>query len=152
MKQHSDLAQKGLINENASIRDSHSIVINAKIEKVWDILINVERWPEWNADISKVQIDGKPEIGKDCQWNFNRTRIKSQFQAIEEPKLISWSGKTRWVKEIYVWQMESDENQTIITLSASLQGFLVTLVNNHQKVYNELINWLEALKKRAEEG
>jgi len=152
MQSLNTLAKKGQINENANIRDSHSTIINASIETVWDILIDFNSWSSWNPQITKVVMEGIPEEEKDFQWNFGGTTFKSQVQAVNDKKLLSWSGKSLWIKGIYVWQLESDENQTIVTLSTSMQGSFITLVNSHQKVYNQLIDWLECLKSRAENG
>ena len=151
MKRLNALAKKGEINENASIRDSHSTVINASIERVWSVLTDIEKWPEWNEDVKKVELNGELKEGVGFTWKQGRTQGHSEIQQIKEPTSFSWTSKANWVKRIFVWSLESDENQTIATVSASLQGTLVVLVENHQKVYDELLNWLECLKTKAEE-
>lgn len=151
MKKLNALAQKGQINENAGIRDSHSTIINASIEKVWGILVDMENWPEWNSEVKKVTLNGEVAEGTTFTWTQGRTHGNSQIQQVKKPSSLTWTSKAKLVKRIYVWTLESDENQTIATISASFQGTLVVLVENHQKVYNELLNWLELLKKEAEE-
>ena len=146
-----ELAKEGRINENASIKDQHSIIINAPIDKVWEILADLSNWPTWNEDISKVVVNGDLEEGSRFSWVYNGNKINAEIQLLKEPNELAWSGKARWVKEIYVWQLESDENQTIVTLSASLSGSFTIFVNSHQKVYRELIQWVECLKKAAEQ-
>ncbi len=146
------LAKNGQINENAGIRDSHSTIINANIEKVWDILVDMESWPNWNPEVKKVTVNGEVAEGTTFKWIQGRTHGNSQIQQVKKPSSLTWTSKAKLVKRIYVWSLESDENQTIATVSASFQGALVVLVENHQKVYNELLNWLELLKKEAEEN
>lgn len=150
MKKLNALAQKGQINENAGIRDSHSAVINANIEKVWDILVDMESWPKWNPGVKKVTLYGEVAEGTKFEWIQGRTHGNSEIQHVKKPVSLAWTSKAKLVKRIYVWTLESDENQTIATISASFQGALVVLVENHQKVYNELLNWLELLKQQAE--
>lgn len=145
------LAKEGKINENASIRDQHSIIINAPIDKVWDNLTNLNEWPKWNKDVKKMKVNGEIKEGTTFHWTIGRLKANSQIQHLEKPTTFSWTGKTNWVKRIYVWSLESDENQTIVTVSTSLQGVLTVLVENHQKVYTELLNWLECLKTKTEE-
>ncbi|WP_420578476.1 SRPBCC family protein [Ekhidna sp.] len=151
MKKLNALAQKGQINENASIRDSHSTIINADINKVWDILVNLKDWPNWMQDVKKVTVEGS-EIGEGTvfKWVQGRAHGISEIQAFKKPNTFAWTSKASMVKRIYVWSLESDEGQTIATVSASFQGVMVVLAQNHQKVYNELLNWLEALKNKAE--
>lgn len=151
MKKLNALAQKGQINENAGIRDSHSIIINADIDKVWNVLIDMENWPSWNPDVKKVTLDGDVAVGTYFSWVQGRTHGKSQIQTVDKPSTLAWTSKAKWVKRIYVWTLESDEGQTIATVSASFQGTFVVLAENHQKVYHELLNWLELLKNKTEE-
>lgn len=151
MKKLNALAQNGKINENAGIRDSHSIIINADIDKVWNVLADMENWPSWNPDVKKVKVEGDIEEGTYFNWTQGRTHGRSQIQSVKKPATLSWTSKARWVKRIYVWTLESDEGQTIATVSASFQGTFVVLAENHQKVYHELLNWLELLKNKTEE-
>jgi uncharacterized protein YndB with AHSA1/START domain len=144
------LAKEAKINENASIRDQHSIIINAPIDKVFTILKNVEEWPSWNPEITKAKASGPITEGSTFEWTHNQQKLTAEVQLFEEPTTLTWTGKTKWVKDIFVWQLDKDENQTIVTVGASLQGAFVILVKNHQRVYNELLRWLECLKKAAE--
>ena len=151
MKKLKALAQKGKINESASIKDSHSIIINVDIDKIWNVLIDLENWPAWNPDVKTVTVDEEVKEGANFKWVQGRTHGNSQIQNIKKPFTLSWTSKAKFVKRIYVWSLESDENQTIATISASFQGAFVALAANHQKVYDELLNWLERLKNKVEE-
>ncbi|MEQ9467879.1 MAG: SRPBCC family protein [Ekhidna sp.] len=150
MKKINALAQKGQINENASIRDSHSTVINADIEKVWSILIDMEAWPTWNSGVKKVTVESEVAEGTVFRWIQGRTKGVSQIQSLKKPNTLAWTSKAKMVKRIYVWSLEADDNQTIATISASFEGAFVVLAENHQKVYDELLTWLESLKEKAE--
>ncbi len=144
------LASQGKINENANVKDQHSIIINAPIARVWGILVNMEAWPEWNDKIKKVKVDGEVAVGTNFGWTFDGKKFNSQIQSADEPTTLAWTGKSSLVKSVYVWQLEDDENQTIATLSNSLEGTFTILFNKHQKIYNDLLNWLQTLKDKAE--
>lgn len=144
------LAREGKINENASVRDQHSIIINQPIDKVWDVLLNLEEWSSWNPDVQQMKISDTLEVGTHFECQIGGKKSKSQIQQLKRPNLLSWTGTSSWIKRIYVWNLEADENQTIVTLSTSLEGFLTVLVISHQKVYSELLNWLQQLKENAE--
>lgn len=152
MKKLEQLAKEGKINEDASIKDSHSIIINAPIDQVWNVLSDLSSWPEWNSLVKKVRHEGSAKTGDKFKWTFDGSNFSSEVQLMTAPTTLSWTGKSSWVKNIYVWQLESDDNQTIATLSTSLEGTFTVLVNKHQKVYNDLIGWLDALKVRSEEN
>ena len=84
MKKLNALAQKGQINENASIRDSHSTIINAEINKVWDILADIQDWPDWISDVKKVTVDGDVGEGTTFHWVQGRSHGTSQIQAFKK--------------------------------------------------------------------
>ena len=144
------LAKEGKINENANIKDTHSIIMNSAIEKVWRMLIDIKKWHEWNKDIKQVKFEGNVEEGTDFDWSLGRVRIFSQIQKMTAPSTLSWTGKSKWVKSIFVWQLEPDDNQTIVSVSASMQGAFTILVNSHEGIHKDLISWLENLKNEVE--
>ncbi|MEP5613013.1 MAG: SRPBCC family protein [Cyclobacteriaceae bacterium] len=144
------LASQGKINENANVKDRHSIIINAPIDKVWSILSDMEKWPEWHDKIKKVQIEGEVARGTDFSWTFDGKKFNSQIQSADAPTQLSWTGKTSMAKSVHVWQLEDDENQTIASLGTSLQGTFTILFNKHQKIYNDLLTWLQMLKEASE--
>ena len=145
------LASQGKINENASVKDQHSIIINAPAAKVWGILVDMEAWPQWNDKIKNVKLDGEVTKGTNFGWTFDGKKFSSQIQSAEESSTLAWTGKSSLVKSVYVWQLEDDENQTIATLSTSMQGTFTILFNKHQKIYDDLLYWLQTLKEKAEE-
>lgn len=152
MKKLEKLAKEGRINENASIKDSHSTIINAPIDEVWKTLSDLERWPEWNEVIKKVSIDGELKVGTKFKWTFDGNKFSSEIHSATAPTTLAWTGKSSWIKSVYVWQLVADDNQTIATLSNSMEGTFIVLINKHQKVYDDIIGWLGALKDKAEEG
>ena len=145
------LAKEGKINKNANIKDEHSIIINAPIDKVWEILSDIKKWPEWYSIIKQIDIEDKVKVETKFKWNFNGMKFNAQIHTATKPSTLAWTGKSSWIKSIHVWQFEGDENQTIASLSNSLQGTFTILINKHQKVHNDLIGWLESLKAKAEQ-
>ena len=151
MEHSNALARAGKINEEANIKDQHSIVINASIEKIWDKLIDVQNWSSWNKQIGKVS--GPARLAQDSSflWSNSGKKASATVQLFRPPGELAWTGKSPWIKEIYVWSLETDENQTIVTLKASMEGKFIFLVHSHLKVYHALLSWLEALKTASEE-
>ena len=88
--------------------------------------------------------------GTKFDWKIGRMNLSSQIQLMEKPGVIAFTGKSTLVKRIYVWSFETDDKQTIASLSTSLQGWFTVWVENHRSVYNELLSWLELLKQKAE--
>lgn len=148
MKVLGPLAKEGKINQDASLRDSQSTIINAPIDKVWDLMIDFNSWPDWNEEIKSIEIE-EVKVGSVFKWNINGSSIKSTIRQIKEKELISWTGTAMGIKAIHVWKFEADGNQTIVTTEESIQGFL-TVFFGHQKLHSSLLNWLDQLRKKAE--
>lgn len=148
MKTLGPLAKEGKINQDASVRDSQSTIINAPVEKVWQILSDLPNWPQWNPEIKSIKID-QVKVGADFIWNVSGNTIKSTIRQIKENEMISWTGTTRGIKAIHVWKLEADGNQTIVTTEESWQGFF-TLFFSHHKLHSSLLNWLDRLRATAE--
>jgi len=149
MKTLESQARDGKINENASIKDRQSIIINAPIQRVWDVLTNVNKWSEWYPDIKSASSD-KVEAGASFDWALKSTHLKSEFQLVEEPTLLAWTGKSKMVKAIHVWNLEAADDQTIVTVEKSIEGFLIPVFNRQSKVHDDLMAWIDALKVEAE--
>jgi uncharacterized protein YndB with AHSA1/START domain len=142
-------AREGRINENASIRDRQAAIINAPIEKVWKILTLVNEWPNWNPEIKSARAE-KVQARESFDWHIKHSHFQSIFQVVNEPTLLTWTGKSKLVKSIFVWNLEASDNQTIVTVEESIEGFVIPLFNNHSKLHDILIDWLKALKSEAE--
>ena len=150
MKILNPLAKDGKINEDAGVRDKQSIIINAPVEKVWNILVDIPNWPDWNQDI-KIDRIGSVAEGESFKWQLQGQSIKSVIQKIEKHQLLTWTSQSQLTKAVNVWRCEdAGDNQTIVTIEESIQGFL-TVFFGHQKLHNILLNWLGRLKKKAEE-
>ncbi len=151
MKEHQQLAYSGKINENASLRDTQALIINAKIDKVWSLLFDVANWGKWNDHISNVKVNEVAE-GANFTWKINGSRLKSTISKINKQELITWTSSFKGLKGIQVWKLEeTDGDQTIVTCQQSLQGFY-TIFYGHQNLHNLLILWLTNLKSAAEKS
>ena len=152
MNNLNSLAKDSRINESANVKDTHSIIINAPVEEVWKLLVNISDWSRWNPEISNIKIAEEVKEGTVFKWKIGGTSTSSEVQKLDDRETLAFTGKSMWVKNIYLWQLEADDNQTIASLGASMQGFLAILVDNHQQVYSNIRNWLNCLKEEAEKN
>ncbi|MFY0598677.1 MAG: SRPBCC domain-containing protein [Cyclobacteriaceae bacterium] len=149
MEASNKLASQGRINQNASLRDKQAVIVNAGIDKIWEILIDFSKWNEWNDQIKPVKID-KVEEGAQFVLKLNGSTIKSSIQKISKPELLTWTGVNKGLKSIHIWRLEeTDGNQTIVTTEESMQGFF-TIFAGHRKLHETLVYWLNKLKEEAE--
>jgi ribosome-associated toxin RatA of RatAB toxin-antitoxin module len=136
---------------------SRSIVVNAPPEKVYDIVIAYDRYPEWLPEVKKIQTSDRKgnEVKVHYEVDFKIKTIRYTILAKEErPKKMSWSfiegevmkdNKGSWVLE------PEGEGRTKVTYNVEVAvGPLVPKSILNTLVDQSLPKMLEAVKRRAE--
>ena len=143
------------INENAVLKTSQEIEINAPIEKVWQTQSNINNWPNWHPKISKAELKGNLEEKSSFVWVADGYKLNSILQKVSENEVIAWTGKGFGASAIHIWEFEALENgKTLVRTKESMDGWLVKLLKGmmRKKLDESLGFWLEALKIEAEKG
>jgi len=140
------------INRDAPAIASGKILIHANIDIVWELMSDIERWPEWNPDITEVTLDGKLEPGVTFRWKSGPGTIKSTLREIRKPEIIGWSGKILGITALHVWRIDSQNGVTRVSTEESWEGLLARLFKGWStKTIQEAINsGLQHLKTAAE--
>ncbi len=82
------------------MRLRHSIKIAAPPERVWELTLDVTRWPEWTPTIARIEpLEPSEPLGLG-----SRARIKQPGQpalvwtvsALEPPSLFQWETRLPW--------------------------------------------------------
>ena len=73
-----------------------SKVITAPAEVLWDVAVDVERYPEWAADVKSVTVDERDEEGRPARATFTvgGFGLSSSYTVAyryEAPQSFSWS-------------------------------------------------------------
>lgn len=73
-----------------------NVLINASAERIWRILIDFERYPEWNPFISRIS--GRPELGQQLDVRLTppggmTMSFKPQVVGVEAEREFRWLGK-----------------------------------------------------------
>jgi uncharacterized protein YndB with AHSA1/START domain len=150
MQKLEENARQGRINEEASMKDRQSVIINAPIERVWDVLTNLNEWPFWNREIKNISCE-KVAVGAPFDWTIRHTKLNSNFQVVEKPTILAFTGKGKFTKTIFVWELEPSDQQTIITVEQSVEGIVLPILSNQSRLHDVLVDWLSRLKEKSEE-
>jgi len=120
------------INRAAPVTAEAEIEIDAKPERVWETLVNVERWPRWNADVKSVSLQGDTREGSVFRWKTGSGTITSTFQTIEPPRYVSWTGKTMSLSAIHVWSLEQTDGKTTVKTAESFEAADLTCAHSRR--------------------
>ena len=139
------------------------IDIDAPVEKVWNIIIDLERYPEWNKFTPRMgvkQIVVGEEFLLDCQMTEKQLLRdeKEVFLAYEPERYrVCWgTSRTKGRPGIksYRWQICEPVNDklTHFVNYEEFHGILAPLVNllYGKKLHRAFVGYCQDLKKRAE--
>ncbi len=135
-------------------------LIDAPIERVWSVLVDIDRYPEWSPFV--VKIDGPLSVGTMLTLHVAMTPSRSVLRQRErvskrdEMRELSWGtvmGHPLLLRaERYQRLTKISENQTRYETSDDFEGALVPLVFAlyRAKIQAGFDATAIALKKRAE--
>ena len=132
-----------------------AVEIQAPPDRVWSVMRDVERWPEWTPSISRVtRLEGGPfDVG-------SRMRIRQpkllpavwRVTDLEEGRGFTWVTRSAGVRVKARHYVEPTAQGTRATLSLDFSGPLAPLVARLTRGLTERYLALEArgLKERSE--
>jgi len=94
------------VNENAPVVARGEIEIAADPDIIWDVLADIERWPNWNPEVKAVSIGGILAEGSKFKWKAGPGTITSTIQMVDRPKILAWTGKSTGIKAVHIWRLE----------------------------------------------
>jgi uncharacterized protein YndB with AHSA1/START domain len=146
------LAASGHIRDTASVKTSVAITIHAKPEKVWQILTNIDAWPQWQSDITAARLSGPLTPGTTFTWTNTGTKINSRLALVTPNSALAWTGSAMGAHAIHVWRLSpTPDGQTQVQEDESMDGFLLTLFYNSKKLESADQQWLQRLKTASEQ-
>jgi ribosome-associated toxin RatA of RatAB toxin-antitoxin module len=141
-----------------------SAEIDAPIERVWEIVADVESWPEWQATITEIDVEERDAANRPslCEVVFDaKVQTIRTVQRIhyESPHGLSFSQERGSLKSLDgSWRLEDlgdGRTRATYALKVGLSGMLGMLVTGPvaDKLRDRLVNVLPGeLKARAEKA
>jgi len=137
---------------------SMSTEVDAPVEKVWSVICDVERWPEWTASMLKVdRLDaGLLAVGSRARVRQPKLPVAVwQVTALEPGRFFTWQAKGPGLLTVAGHEAEPLENgRTRATLWIDQRGPLAAITGRFwDKLTREYVTTeLAGLKKRSEGG
>ncbi|HZT66852.1 MAG TPA: SRPBCC family protein [Acidimicrobiales bacterium] len=132
------------------------VEIQAPPERVWEVLVDVESWPQWTASMRKVErLDSGPfQVGSRAR--IRQPRMPSvvwRVTAVEEGLSFVWEASRPGTKVVAGHVLRpTGAGRTLATLTIDTSGFaarlLAPLLDSTTRRYVEME--AEGLKRRAE--
>ncbi|MGK9476321.1 SRPBCC family protein [Melioribacter sp. OK-6-Me] len=118
-------------NKKASVYANAQIKIGSKIDNVWNLLTNIERWVDWQKNVSSAELEGKLKAGTIFKWKAGGISFESEIHTFKPTKYFGWTGRTFGAYAVHNWEFEYENDSTVVTVNESLQGLLPSLFPNY---------------------
>jgi uncharacterized protein YndB with AHSA1/START domain len=127
--------------------------IQTKAENLWDILVDINNWPQWQGTPFVNPITPLPiKEGSLFEVNLGGLKWKIKVLQAARPEKLSWIATSLGLKAVHEWDFQEQEGKTLVTTKESISGWsafpLYFLVRSKVRSVDE--KWLADLKTRAE--
>jgi len=139
------------INWRAPVIAAGEIEVKAAPEVIWDIMTDVETWPDWNPDVTSVSISGRMSAGKTFTWKSGPGEITSTVQELQKPWFLGWTGKMLGIKAAHIWQIIPSDGKTLVRTEESWDGWVVRVLRGlmQKNAGKEHGEWIAKLEDRS---
>ena len=102
------------------------------VQKAWDHLARIERWPSWAPHIKQIELDPRGELGSESAGRIHLVNgMKPTFRMTEfnPPRNWKWAGPFLWASVIYDHQFEAlDAEHTKLIWIVEAEGFAANIL------------------------
>lgn len=140
------------INSDAPVKCEYSIVINARSEKVWSVLTDIDHWSVWQTDIKRPKLKGQLRPNATFVWRTGGAKVRSTLHTVVPNKVFGWTGKTYGMYAVHNWTLTESNGKTTVFVSESMEGFLARVFKKSftKNLESGMLHWLTLLKKECE--
>lgn len=132
-----------------------TVEIDADPQRVWDVLVDVESWPEWTPSMTTVRMATPGPLGRGSRVAIKQPRLSPAEMTVDryvEGRSFAWSSTMAGLSTIADHVVEPTSTGSRVTLVLTQSGPLAGFVG---VAYGRMIRryvHLEAtgLKKRVE--
>ncbi len=137
------------------MRVEHAIVINAPVEEVWALTVDIERWPALTPTVTSVARldDGPLIVGSQARLKQpgQRPKVWTVIE-MDEPTSFVWGTTMMWLRLKGCHTLTDVAGETHNALAVEITGFGSGLVGRlgHRALARTLATENDAFKQAAE--
>ncbi len=109
----------------------HSLKIAAPAASVWNVTLDVERWPEWTPTMERVERLESGPFGKGSTARIKQPQFPAtvwRVTAFEPTRSFTWETRVRGMHMIAAHEVTSAPGGSTSTLRLEIRGLLATLL------------------------
>ena len=139
------------------MRIEHELEIDAPVEKVWDLTLDIESWPQITPTVDSVErLDTGPlTVGSQAQLKQPAQRKKVwTVTRLDDRRAFAWSARVLGTTMTGAHELRAENGTTVNTLTIEVEGALAPIVGGllRRPLLGAITRENEAFKKAAENG
>ena len=133
-----------------------SIEIDASQQRVWDVLSDIEGWPQRVKTVDSVELLTPPPLAAGSRVRLKQPKLPEgtwEVVAWDAPSYFEWTQKASGVTNVAGHRVEAlAEDRARLTLTLEMRGFLIPVIGRFYKALTNRYLDLEAqgMKRAAE--
>ncbi|HET9956709.1 MAG TPA: SRPBCC family protein [Polyangiaceae bacterium] len=141
---------------NADLFSHNDVVIARPCQRIWDILVNAPKWPEWYANASQVRLLDRSrtqlEHGSAFTWRTFGIVVESRVAEFEPAARLAWFGAAKDMTAYHAWLLKPlPDACRVITQETNNGPAAVALRDkNPDAIHDGHATWLAQLKAISE--
>jgi uncharacterized membrane protein len=138
------------------MRFEQSIDIDASQQRVWDVLTDLEAWPQRIETVDVVELLTPAPVGEGSRVRLKQPKLPEgtwEVTAWDEPSYLEWRQQSGGVTTVAGHRVEAlEEGRSRLTLTLEMRGLLVPVFGRLYKGLTNRYMTLEAqgMKRAAE--
>src|SRR5919112_3974217 len=138
------------------MRFEKSVEIDAPQQRVWDVLSDLEAWPQRIETVDVVEVLTPPPVGGGSRVRLKQPKLPEGTWDVttwDAPSYFEWTQKTSGTTSVAGHRVEAlGEGRSRLTLTLDMRGLLIPIVAVfYKKLTNDYMNLeAEGMKRAAE--
>jgi len=138
------------------MRVEHSVDVDARPQRVWDVLSDLEAWPERIETVDVVELLTPPPVGTGTRVRLKQPKLPAgtwEITVWDVPSYFEYRQRSGGVTIVAGHRVEAlGEGRSRLTLTLEMRGLLVPIVGRLYKGLTDRYLTLEAqgMKRAAE--
>jgi uncharacterized membrane protein len=138
------------------MRFEKSIDIDAPQQRVWDLLSDIEAWPQRIATVESVELLTPAPLTKGSRVRLKQPKLPEGTWDItiwDAPTYFEWTQKTSGTRSVAGHRVEAlGDGRSRLTLTLDMRGLLIPIIALfYKKLTNDYMNLeAEGMKREAE--
>ena len=136
----------------APVESQAQVLIQAPVDRVWQLLTQIDQWPRWNTAVQSAQLSGGLAVGSTFVWRSGGFTVTSTLQEVDAHRRLVWTGRAFGTQAVHFWELSETPAGVEVRTSETFTGWLPRLMPGtmQEKLDSTLPLWLSALKLAAE--